>query len=272
MELAPWHRGLIGRVAEDGYEIAPRRELVGLRPHNETEEFLIPKSERWREVRGLRADLYRTITDDLSRESFPRLAGQYGALGTPVPTFPPRGGGKSIEGDRLEGWLDLWKLRMTVRLFDLAQEGDRVALEPMIKWTKAGRANLHLRRQKDQFQLLPAWVQEYGEAIEGAPHNIVDAALGYVRQQINKHLSNVWVRLIYPETGEHSLMLRPPTLEAALWLQFAEAVIKDKQRSRCKHCDKWFDPVRSDQEFCSANCRINHHQKSKRQQYKGVVQ
>src|SRR5688572_16759008 len=153
MELEPWHRGLRLRVAEDGYVIVSRRGIFG--PKRESGDFLMPKSGRFRDVSGIRADLYRTIAaDDLSRESIVALADRYGAIGRPVPTLPPRGGGETISADPVQGWLELWKLKLAVRLFDLIQQGDRMALESVIHVNAASRvANLWIRREKDKMHL-----------------------------------------------------------------------------------------------------------------------
>jgi hypothetical protein len=288
MELEPWHRGLTLLVAVDGYEISPRREVENLQLKGEPADFLIPKTQRpAREVRGINTNLYRTIAEDLSVETILALAGKYGPL-KPVYTVPARGRGEVIVSDALRGWLELWRLRVAVRLFDLAQEGNRSALAQIVKLKDRNRATFEIRRNKDKFQLLPKGLPEEMQSRGGREEwrwhrdtivgpleadDVAVAALTFVRQQINEKLSGVSPRVIYPDTGEHKLMLRPANLEAALWLQFAEAVVRNKPMKQCEYCNKWFEPMRSDQRLCSPTCRIKKHRREKNQQrHSGVDQ
>jgi hypothetical protein len=56
------------------------------------------------------------------------------------------------------------------------------------------------------------------------------------------------------------LQLEAPTLLAAVWLQFAEAVTYDRTFNRCRTCGRWFevapDLVRAHRRFCSNACRF----------------
>jgi hypothetical protein len=44
-----------------------------------------------------------------------------------------------------------------------------------------------------------------------------------------------------------------------------QVIMKER---KCKHCQEKFQPKKRDQKFCSASCRVTHHQKKKLKAYK----
>lgn len=62
-----------------------------------------------------------------------------------------------------------------------------------------------------------------------------------------------------PKRERPALRYGPHTLLDALWLQFADAVDRDKVFGQCQECGKWFeiapDAARTHRRFCSNSCR-----------------
>jgi len=66
-----------------------------------------------------------------------------------------------------------------------------------------------------------------------------------------------------PISGAWQLRLRPPTLLAAIWLQFGQALTSNATHRSCANCGTWFKAGvgatrRADAKYCSDRCRINH--------------
>ena len=66
-----------------------------------------------------------------------------------------------------------------------------------------------------------------------------------------------------PTTGAWKLKLQPPSLLAAIWLQFGQAITSDADLRFCAQCGNPFEAGagsgrRADAKFCSDACRINY--------------
>jgi hypothetical protein len=65
-------------------------------------------------------------------------------------------------------------------------------------------------------------------------------------------------------TGKLALRLRPPTLVAAMWLQFLQAMTQGGEIKSCDHCGAWFERGPGTERgrkarFCSDVCRFGFH-------------
>jgi hypothetical protein len=266
-KIDTWFRTL---VASDGYEFALRCPIDESGAIAEPDEFLVPKSDKRRELVRLKGDLYRTITEDLGPESILRLAAAHGPLGKVHNTLPAT----RVQGARTptapaelaSNWQRLADLQRVVRLFDLVQSGDRSELERVIKRNKSGGVRLEISKLDSHGRRKSL----SGEQIAGPgafdPDDVIGPARMYVRQQINRHIAEVSPQvLVYFETSESKMSLMPRTLEAALWLQFAESFLRNKPRKQCEQCKAWFEPLRHDQKFCGATCRVRNFRSNEEQ-------
>jgi hypothetical protein len=87
----------------------------------------------------------------------------------------------------------------------------------------------------------------------------------YLQQDINLPLHHLAAEVPTgmawdPDRQRPILQLEAPTLLAAVWLQFAEAVTYDRHFNRCRTCGRWFevapDLIRAHRRFCSNACRF----------------
>jgi hypothetical protein len=87
------------------------------------------------------------------------------------------------------------------------------------------------------------------------PGELADLMLKAVLQQkLRGRLS-----LVFSPPAHDALVPQPDSLLGALWLQFAQAVIQNKQYRRCESCAEWFEispqVARAERVFCSTACR-----------------
>lgn len=71
---------------------------------------------------------------------------------------------------------------------------------------------------------------------------------------------------IEPTTGNERfhILVKPPSLLSAIWLQFIHHVTQGKDIKACEWCGNWFEfgqgtRKRRDTKFCSNKCRASHH-------------
>jgi len=109
-----------------------------------------------------------------------------------------------------------------------------------------------MRRDEDRF--VAAWEKR-------RYHRAARLLLGFI---VSSQLLRLHVMpTLAVEPSQHSvsvLLLRPPTLLGALWLQFAQAVAQNKQYRACKGCGKfmelhWPEGFRKHRTTCSDACR-----------------
>lgn len=86
----------------------------------------------------------------------------------------------------------------------------------------------------------------------------------------NLHLQRVQPRIAFDQNSSPGLTFAPLTLLAAMWLQFALALVGDKKFPECKFCRRLFEistektGFRSHREFCSDSCKTMDYRKRKR--------
>jgi hypothetical protein len=219
--------------------------------------------------------LFRTFSEvNPSKEGILDFANQYGSLG--VATFfraatgPPEVLAYGRFGERLDVWSqEILRMKEAVTLLDLVRARNEAGLSRLLRWREA-----HVDRL---FAAWPdSWVYEGSgrqvTMVAGAPYtpsNVFAPALGLVMGWANeKLLRHTSLRLSSDdEDGGPMLEIRATTLLAALWIQFAQAVIRPASHRRCKTCGNWFtvsdDGRKADQAFCQDACKSKDYRQRK---------
>lgn len=216
------------------------------------------------------------------RESILDFANRFGRLGcdemfdnAELGEIPQKGQFIDHEGEPLDTWVaQIRTMRRLVRLWDLCMANDLAGLTALIQWggpivdpevwyrSGPGReSEPDLDPSCPPVNDLIASPTYHPERLERfRPLDRFEPALAYVQQEANKHLDTLPLRLVWqPEEGRLRRKITPPSLKAALWLQFAEAIDAGKQYRACKACGLWFELspeiARTSRHFCSAACR-----------------
>ena len=85
---------------------------------------------------------------------------------------------------------------------------------------------------------------------------------------VSKATSDAHLAFWQPPRGPLAVRIEAPDMWTAMWLQFAIAIIEEKEYRRCKLCKKPFElghkrkdrQSRADKEFCNVTCRVKFHQ------------
>jgi hypothetical protein len=195
----------------------------------------------------------------------------------------PAESAESVSGSTLRGTLLVtWQFQIAdmqrlVGLWHLLQQEDRERLTPHILWRKdakgglsvhfvshpagKGEPSLGFRRTEEVIASRDTRPELLGKFEVGDP---IVPAWAYLQGEIDLHLhyaaAEVAALMAWDSLRNRpALRLAAPTLLAAVWLQFADAVSNDRLFSRCRECGKWFvvapDAARSHRRFCSNKCR-----------------
>jgi hypothetical protein len=89
---------------------------------------------------------------------------------------------------------------------------------------------------------------------------LIDAARGCVRQAINARLGAMGNQVqLQWRGGPARLVIEPPDLISALWIQFAESIADEREYRQCEVCGTYIelspDVNRADRRYCSDACR-----------------
>jgi hypothetical protein len=168
--------------------------------------------------------LFRTFAEtEPTREGILGFANRFGPLGLCI--IPPS------------------MIHQTVDIFD-----PQVQDEPLEGW-------------EDQLRSMKLAVWWWDLLQQGALDRLPEADRRGVPETINVGLRK-WVSPQFrpdPDKGGMSLEIVPQNLVGALWLQFAQAVSRQRRHRKCGTCGMWFEVspgvARSNRLYCSEACR-----------------
>jgi hypothetical protein len=274
------------RVASKGYRWisaasqgspakSPRQALVPVEPESAAESTapsLPPEPALFRAFAEVMPD----------KEHILAFANRHGDLGTGGEFIPTKRAdspsGSPLQGTLLTVWQNqIADMQRLTGLWDLLQNEDRERLALYVRWKQAkdgmavvfdshptagkGTPPLGFHRAR----AVIASSDTRPELLETFP--VDDPVLPgwvYLQREIDLHLHHVAdeipTRMVWNgKRNRPALGLVAPTLLAAVWLQFADAVSNDRTYSRCRECGKWFevapDAARTHRRFCSNGCR-----------------
>jgi hypothetical protein len=216
------------------------------------------------------------------KEEILKFANLHGNL-THGRELQPAEGADSVSGSPMYGTLlftwqyQIASMQRAVGLWHLLQQEDRERLSLYIQWRKdrkrgpsvhfdshpagKGGPSLGFQRAKEVIASGDTQPGLLGTFEVGDP---VVPAWTYLKGEIDTQLHHVAAE-IAAEMAWDARRKRPalrfvaPTLLAAVWLQFADAVSNDRTFSRCRECGRWFevapDAARTHRRFCSNKCR-----------------
>ncbi len=170
--------------------------------------------------------------------------------------------GKDPLGETLAVWKrGVWSLRRAVKEWDAYREGVFDSSSDLFLWDDSGR-DVPLSQAEDY--ILRPDEDDEDEAAPAAPPDLDrdEAALRGLKHEVNANLREEGVDPLLmggPDDDRLRLHLVPRNLLAALWLQLAEAIDRERDYRRCELCGKWFDITSDDagarKMFCSNACR-----------------
>lgn len=174
-------------------------------------------------------------------------------------------------GDTTDQWFSqISTMKALVRVWDLIRSGDEAGLASVMKAERMGEMEtVGVDFKEVPYPHLPCFVNH--EDMPGLHRRLRS---GHLREFaklglydfVNRNFENQCSPWIGPdrETGEPVIRLTPQNLQAALWLQFADAIAGgERNRRQCRQCKRYFDVSepgegrrsRSDKAWCSAACR-----------------
>ncbi len=265
------------KVEEDGYEWKEARKnkeprLVG-RGGLESRMMLYAPME---EFPGLFLEFAKLMP---TRESVCQFANRYGMLSEPSlemeDVVVQRG--RMLTGSTLHEWKDeIQWMSAIVNLWEAVESRDIRQLQKVIKWNENGvRYLIESRSGRWRHHSLANVAEHNYEAKVvrlGKPGGVLQPARHALRMEINRRIATattvpelLWApgerRDGQPPKSDANMRIAfvPSNLLAAMWLQFAQAVIGEYQLKRCLGCGTYFQVGpggrRSHSDTCSDKCR-----------------
>jgi hypothetical protein len=198
----------------------------------------------------------------LKKSAIQKFADKYGMLGIwkPVAGKQVARGKIMTSGEDHELWLEeVDRMRSALELWDAIvayRNGSKSDLRKLIEW----RDRSSVLYQKGESW---AWIAtpHEPEVLEKLQYpELVQPALRHLQRLLNENLKRhqSLAQLLWSQT-ELRIFVRPTSLIAAMWLQFALAIDGDRQYRTCMECGRWFEVggpnKRSDAETCDVTCR-----------------
>ena len=177
--------------------------------------------------------------------------------------------GESLAEPRM--YADCWtghikRMRFALELWDASCRRDTTLLAQYVRWMRNG---VQCRRTASG----PLFGIASGTTIrDWKRDDLIVPAREFVRTTIKMELSTRCALDLRWNRDYSSLRLSyaPRTLIGALWLQFALAVVKNKEYPKCENCDQLFEISldatgrRRDSIFCSPRCKSQDYRKRTR--------
>lgn len=192
--------------------------------------------------------LFKTFANtDPTPKGILGFANRYGTLEHLTPGF----------GEPLDQWVDqIRKVRHTVDIWTSAIDEDKRQLRKHIKWSDGDREISAKNHDGSKVVVVSDSRPEMLDRI--TPKDVIKPALLYVMDVVNKALKEgTSIRLMWNSAPQ--LFVCPSTLQAAIWLQLANAIGGDKEYRECGQCGKWFEIAprvgSPTKQYCSTGCR-----------------
>lgn len=115
--------------------------------------------------------------------------------------------------------------------------------------------------------------EDFGSSVDLPPNpTTLDTTRAAIQMVANDRLSKgVTARLVWhDEWRQYTLRLVPNDLLGAMWLQFTEAIAKNRDYAKCESCGRWMEistqqsGATARRRFCSDRCRLQSHRKQRR--------
>lgn len=219
--------------------------------------------------------LYRTLASvPPTPEGILDFVRRYGRLGEGVERYARLPDGSLRMVEPLREWCQaVVRLGEAVRLWDLAQQGNRSELSKVIRWE--GRGAVHYRPAPEirkfffesetypEEKLTIASLDRYTEYLASfAPGEVEAPAKCIVLRVVNGYLGRTAQPALLWDLKSRKVLQRyyPRSLLGAVYLQFAAAILSGRQSQVCPVCGRYFEVTalssRNDRQTCSNRCRV----------------
>ncbi len=186
---------------------------------------------------------------------------KYGMLGIGETVVLRKGAPVIFDAESYDSWTEeMASLRRAVQLWDAInsyQSGQQRDLRKLIEWSDRTSVKYHWQGHLEWI----ATLKIHPELLERVKYpDLVQPALHFLKRTVDGKLKQFpsGPQLLW-DRGELHVFIRPQSLIAGMWLQFALAIEGDRQYRTCKGCGRWFEvgggQKRSDAETCGPSCR-----------------
>jgi len=273
------------RAADDHQWIEANIEANALDSAHKPRAYLVPVAGMLKGYKPLESatGLFRDFSQlERTEDAFRGFANKYGMLGAGsslvIPTSSPqfavastgitRQGKKKGEPLVLGESFDFWAeqvsaMNRAVQLWAaLSSATPQDKLRNFIEWRDEG--SVIYRHSGEAWELIATKFHhpellprlQYPDLLQPAWYQLQNL----VNQQLEKLAS--CPQLLWERT-KLLLFIRPQSLIAAMWLQFALAIDGERQYRRCEGCGRWFEigggRMRTDSQTCGQTCRQRKH-------------
>ena len=196
----------------------------------------------------------------------------------------------TITAESIERWYEsIQEMSLLLTIWDLVKNEDAGKLGQIIIWSNSDNVDIRLewQRKGTECEILPIRGKDkYLNRLcknkilssckaDIAPYlldrwqrgDVIQPALYYVCSEINKNLKGIHPQ-IFPfienpvGTGKDFLLV-PHTLFDAMWLMFMWEITGGENINKCPSCGNWWVQTRTNQKYCSENCKQNAYYKRK---------
>lgn len=194
---------------------------------------------------------------DPTEDAIVRFADRFGLL-RQVPGTEPAG--MEPFAETIESWrVEIAAMADAVEVWRLLRDDDRSSLSKFIRWERAGVV-LFGRDEKNAVAMPVGLRASRTPRFE--PGDTIEPARFFLAEEISRRLRGVSPFVREGSDSEHfESGFRPEHLLAAMWLQFARAVVGRKDYRPCDYCREPFEirfasgGKRSHARFCSRACK-----------------
>jgi hypothetical protein len=257
-------------VHVDGYEWVKATVVPAIQPDATPRAFLVPckigggvksynpvtkETGLFREFAGL----------EMREEPILAFANEYGRIQRYEEVIRVPGRKKLTHGDSIWRWCQsIGHMSIAVRLWDMVQSDDLDGLSRHIRPSGENSWLFDSHPDLPPGQEVPGCLREFGESYSTSgcdPGDLIGPAMIVISTIIQMNTgtnADIMVRWC-PDSRGMRLYVRMLGLNDAVWFQFAQAVIGNKDYRQCRTCGKWYelhpDTARTNRLSCSDACR-----------------
>ena len=243
-------------------------------PNSNPQPFLVPRElfgdERHYNPLIEATGLFREFSElDMSKEAILAFANEYGGMRERNqilrPGYGPGDSRARTPGDTMGGWCEsIGYMKLAVRLWDMVRTDDLDGLSRYISWSSQGHLVFDSHPDLPVGQEAPwfSWrgLDETTLCLKRKPSDLVQSARAVIALCVECNMGrNASVTVRLQDECEMQIYVSMMGLNTALWFQFAQAVIGNRDYRQCRTCGRWYelhpDTARTNRLSCSDACR-----------------
>jgi len=257
-------------VHVDGYEWV--EAVCEEHPNSSPETFLVPRElfgdEKHYNPLIEATGLFREFSElDMSKEAILAFANEYGVMRerNPIlrPGYAPGDWRARTPGETMQEWCEsIASMKLAVRLWDMVRDNDLEGLSKHITWPKRRLLviNSYLDMPIGQQDPWLLWQGDEELSLKCSPDDPEQTAKRIIALCVECNPGrNASVTVRSLDDGKMQIYVRMEGLNDAVWFQFAQAVVGNRDYRQCRTCGKWYelhpDTARTNRLSCSDACR-----------------